>query len=30
LDAVKLKQILDHALRLTNKEAEETIWGIEV
>lgn len=30
LDAVKLKQILDHALRLTNRETEESIWGIEV
>lgn len=30
LDAVKLKQILDYALRLTNRESEETIWGIEV
>ena len=28
LDAVKLKQILDYALRLTNKEAESSIWGI--
>ena len=30
LDAVKLKHILDYALRLTSKEAEESIWGIEV
>ena len=28
LDAVKLKQILDYALRLTSKEAEESVWGI--